>query len=134
MEQRAPTGEPGAASTAGRFTVPNLRAAWWAFRAARSTERRLRRGGLDGALVLRPPPQLPAEAERGVRAVLRRSEESCLVESIVLQAWHAGQGRRRDLVVGVSPPGEQFRAHAWLAGDVPGPEGRFRELLRRSAP
>jgi hypothetical protein len=41
-----------------------------------------------------------------------------LVNAIVLQAWHAAHGRRRDLVIGTTGP-EGFRAHAWLEG---GPE------------
>src|SRR6476660_2164560 len=39
MEQQTAVAEPGAASSAGRLTGPNLRAAGWAFWAARSTER-----------------------------------------------------------------------------------------------
>jgi len=93
--------------------------------------------------------------------VLRRRGESCLVKAIVLQAWEAAHGRRRDLIVGVTDPTE-FRAHAWLEGDPhhadagldpsglglgegaqaveagddhdpPGPM-QFHELLRRPAP
>lgn len=56
------------------------------------------------------------EAERGVRGALRRLHESCLVNAIVLQAWEAGHGRRRDLVVGITGP-DGFSAHAWLEGD-----------------
>jgi hypothetical protein len=49
--------------------------------------------------------------------VLRRTQETCLVNSIVLQAWEAAHGRRRDLVVGITGP-DRFRAHAWLEGDT----------------
>jgi hypothetical protein len=59
---------------------------------------------------------LPAEAERGVRGALRRRGESCLVNAVVLQAWEAAHGRRRDLVVGITGL-DGFRAHAWLEGD-----------------
>jgi hypothetical protein len=38
-----------------------------------------------------------------------------LVNAIVLQAWEAAHGRRRDLVIGTTGP-EGFRAHAWLEG------------------
>jgi len=48
--------------------------------------------------------------------VLRRRGESCLVRAVVLQAWEAAHGRRRDLIVGVTDPAG-FRAHAWLEGD-----------------
>jgi hypothetical protein len=99
-----------------------------------------------------------------VRGGLRRFGESCLVNAIVLQAWEAAHGRRRDLVVGITRP-DGFRAHAWLQGDpvptadeaaldasalttVPparirsdeagagaaGAPAHFSELLRRSAP
>jgi Transglutaminase-like superfamily len=83
------------------------------------------------------------------------------VKSIVLQAWEAAHGRRRDLVVGVTDSAG-FRAHAWLEGDpvhadagldpsglglreraeaveaggdhgAP-PQRQFHELLRRPAP
>lgn len=94
----------------------NLRAAWWAVRTARRTRRLLVAKGLDAALAPPPPPPLPAEAKRGVRGALRRQGESCLVNSIVLQAWEASHGRRRDLVVGITGP-DGFRAHAWLQGD-----------------
>lgn len=106
------------------FTLPpmhrlhpaNLRAAWWALRTARRTRRVLAARGLDAALGPPPPPSLPAAAERGARAALRRWHETCLVNAIVLQAWEAAHGRRRDLVVGVTGP-DRFHAHAWLQGD-----------------
>jgi hypothetical protein len=100
----------------GRFHPANLRAAAWAFRTARRTRRMLGKWGLDAALSPPPPPQLPAEAARGVRAALRRKHESCLVNAIVRQAWEAAHGQRRDLVIGTTSPYD-FRAHAWLEGD-----------------
>jgi hypothetical protein len=52
---------------------------------------------------------------------LRRTGQSCLVRSIVVQAWDAAHGHRRDLIIGVTGRTE-FRAHAWLDGDrVPSP-------------
>jgi Transglutaminase-like superfamily len=99
-----------------RFDPANLRAAWWAIRTARRTRRVLTARGLDAALSPPPPPPLPVEAERGVRGALRRWHESCLVNSIVLQAWEAAHGRRRELVVGVTGS-DRFHAHAWLQGD-----------------
>ena len=104
-----------------RFHPANLRAAWWALRTAWRTRRLLAARGLDAAVAPPPPPALPIEAGRGVRAALRRRRESCLVDSIVLQAWEAAHGRSRDLVVGITGP-DDFRAHAWLDGDaVPAP-------------
>jgi Transglutaminase-like superfamily len=84
---------------------------------AHRTRRLLAAEGLEAALAPPAPPPLPADAERGVSAVLRRRGESCLVRSIVLQAWEAAHGRRRDLIVGVTDPAG-FRAHAWLEGDA----------------
>ena len=99
-----------------RFHPANLRAAWWAFRTASRTRRLLTERGLDAAVASPPPPALPVEAGRGVRAALRRRRESCLVNSIVLQAWEAAHGCDRDLVIGITGP-NGFRAHAWLEGD-----------------
>ena len=125
---------PAYACVVGRFGPANLRAAWWAFGAARRTRRELDRRGLDAALALRAPPRLPADAERGVQAALRRRGESCLVRSIVLQAWLDAHGEPHDLIVGVKSPGEAFGAHAWLEGEEPHGEEPFHELLRRPAP
>jgi len=125
-----------------RFHPANLRAAWWAFRTARRTRRLLERAGLDSAIAPPPPPPLPSPAVRGVRAALRRNGDTCLVNAIVLQAWEAAHGRRRDLVIGATGP-EDFHAHAWLDGDTvipasePGvdmPVRTFSELSRRPAP
>jgi len=99
-----------------RFHPDNLRAAWWAVRTARRPRRLLTARGLDAAVAPPSPPSLPAAAERGVHGGLRRWGESCLVNAIVLQAWEAAHGRRRDLVIGTTGP-EGFRAHAWLDGD-----------------
>jgi hypothetical protein len=116
-----------------RISLPNLRAAWWTLRAAQLTRRRLRNGGLDTALPAPSPPALPSQAERGVHAVLRRRGESCLVRSIVLQAWYAAHGDRRDLIVGVTDPAAEFTAHAWLEGEPAHGPDLFHELTRRPA-
>jgi hypothetical protein len=79
------------------------------------------------------PPPLPAEAARGVRAVLRRRGDACLVRSIVMQRWLAAHGEPRDLIIGVKAPGEEFGAHAWLEGEEPHGDGPFHELVRRPA-
>lgn len=119
-----------------RLAPANLRAAWWARRTARRTRLLLDTEGLDAAIAPPPPPALPDGAERGVRGALRRSGASCLVEAIVLQAWETAHGRRRELIVGVTAPGD-FEAHAWLEGDPPRTQrdsAPFSELLRRPAP
>jgi Transglutaminase-like superfamily len=69
-----------------------------------------------------------------VRAALRRRGDTCLVNSIVLQSWYAAHGEPRDLIVGVTEPGDAFKAHAWLEGDSPHGDGPFLELLRRPPP
>lgn len=115
-----------------RPSGPELRAAGWTALAVVRARRQLRGGGLD-RLSLRPAPFLTPAAVRGVLGVLRRTRSACLVRSSVLQAWYAGQGERRDLVVGVTPPSGGFRAHAWLDGEAGCPDGQFTELLRRPA-
>jgi hypothetical protein len=111
-----------------RVDLPTLRAAWWTVRAAR----RAPRVGETRAL-----PRVPAvgiEAERGVNAVLRRRSDTCLTRARVRQAWLAAHGVKRDLVIGVRSPGEDFEAHAWLDGDPPSVHSGYVELARRPAP
>jgi hypothetical protein len=112
--------------------LATLRAAWWALRAAGRARHAISSDAV-APVALPPVPRLPAHAGRGVAAVLRRSSYSCLVRANLLQAWEAAQGRRRDLIIGVTAPGPGFRAHAWLAGDPACHEGQFHELLRRPA-
>jgi transglutaminase superfamily protein len=112
--------------------LPTLRLACWAWRAIRAARQGVRRGGLSD-IRLPPVPGAGERAGRGVRAVLDRSNASCLVRALVLQAWEASRGRPRDLVIGVTAPSDDFEAHAWLDGDEP-PTGRpFSELVRQPA-
>lgn len=121
-------------SSTPRFSRANLRGAWWAWSAARRTTARLKSEGFEAALRLSPPPgDLPAEGTRGVRAALNRTHQTCLVRSIVMQRWLAAHGHRRDLIVGVKRPGEEFGAHAWLEGEPPHEDGPFHELMRHPA-
>jgi hypothetical protein len=115
-----------------RLTMPNLRAALWTLRALRTARKELGAGHWE-AIELPPVPRLPGSAERAVEAVLRRSGATCLPRAIVRQAWFAGQGSPRDVVVGVTAPSTGFQAHAWLDGDPPCHTERYEELLRRSA-
>ena len=118
----------------GAITPTNLRAAWWALRTARRTRRLLASEGLEAAIGPPPPPELPDGGIRGVRGLLRRRGESCLVKSIVVQSWDAAHGRRRDLIIGVTTPSE-FGAHAWLDGDAAMTASRpYQEILRRELP
>jgi hypothetical protein len=109
--------------------VQTLRAAWWAHRAVRSARRQLRATGLEDLRLPRLP-ELPATAERGVFAVLRRLPHTCLERALVLQRWKAAHGEPLDVVIGVRGPGPAFGAHAWLAGEPHEAEGAYRELRR----
>jgi Transglutaminase-like superfamily len=108
--------------------VASLRAAAWTARALRRVRRDLRALPLREVRVLAPP-ALPERAARGVFAVLKRVDPSCLERSLVLQRWMAGQGDLRDVIVGISSP-DAFRAHAWLAGESPPAAAGFAELTR----
>jgi hypothetical protein len=112
-----------------REPVATARAAWWAARAAR----RSRSVHLAEPLPAQLPavPDLPGTAVRGVNASLRLARAACLTRAAVLQAWLLAQGESRDLVIGVTGPGEGFGAHAWLAGEEPCHGNGFRELTRR---
>jgi hypothetical protein len=110
-----------------------MRAGWWALLAIRRTRRQLGKGGID-AVRVKPAPSVPAQAELGVRAAFRLWGQTCLVRAAVLQEWFASQGSHRDIVIGVTAPDEDFRAHAWLEGDPPCHSEGFDELVRRPAP
>jgi transglutaminase superfamily protein len=116
-----------------RVDVPTLRAAWWAHRSVRSARRQLRATGLEN-LELPRVPELPADASRGVFAVLRRLPHTCLERAFVLQRWKAAHGEPIDVVIGVRTLGDEFGAHAWLAGEAPAPEAEGYRELRRVAP
>lgn len=102
------------------------RGAWWAWRSLRRVRLELRGGARYDQLVIKPPPRLGSAADRGVEAVVRRLEPSCLERALVLQRWLRARGDARDVVIGVTGP-DGFRAHAWLEGE-PAPE--FREIAR----
>ena len=117
-----------------RVDLPALRAAFWAERALRSARRTLRRRGVDG-IRLPAPPTLPADAGRGVNALLRRRASStCLERALVRQRWLAAQGSPRDVVIAVQSPDDAFQAHAWVDGDPDAQAPAFHELLRLPAP
>lgn len=115
-----------------RITVPNLRAAWWAYRALGQARRTLRRDGFEG-VALSAPPSLPDSATRGVLAALRRQPSTCLERALVLQRWYAAQGSPRDVVIAVKGPSRQFEAHAWLDGEHDAGAETFSELMRLPA-
>jgi hypothetical protein len=103
-----------------------LRGGWWALRAVRHVRRELR--GLPVRAVRVPPPPAPGRGvERGVRTVLQRLEPSCLERALILQRWLAARGELREVVIGVTAPGSDFEAHAWLDGE---PSLQFQEIAR----
>jgi Transglutaminase-like superfamily len=107
-----------------------LRGAAWALRSVRSVRRQLARGPLPEVIVPAPPRLSAHRGGRGVDAVLRRLQPSCLERALVLQRWLAAHGEPRAVVVGVSSPAE-FRAHAWLEGEERRPgEPAFHEITR----
>ncbi len=112
-----------------RLDVPTLRAAWWTHRALRRVRSSLQAAGL-GYEPAPPPPDLPPDAGRGVRAILRRETSTCLERALVLQRWHAAQGSPRDVIIAVKGPTVDFAAHAWLDGEPDGDVSRFAELMR----
>jgi hypothetical protein len=70
-----------------------------------------------GSVEIRPPARRLIGGGRGVQAMLRRLEPSCLERALVLQAWLRSQGSDRAVVIGVTAPGGGFVAHAWLEGE-----------------
>jgi hypothetical protein len=115
-----------------KLDPPSLRAAWWALRALSAIRGDLKSRRIHDVRVPGPP-QLSEGAARGVAAVLRRRQHTCLERALLLQTWYASQGQRRDVVIGVTSPADSFAAHAWLDGDPDG-DGDFEEVLRLSAP
>src|SRR5687768_3528235 len=115
-----------------RVTAPELRAALWTVRGLRSVRHQLRHQRVD-QVRLRLPSRLPANASRGVYAVLRRQRHSCLERALVLQRWYASQGQHREVVIGVTGP-HDFLAHAWLEGETTCHDSPFAEIMRLPAP
>lgn len=115
-----------------RLDLPTLRAALWAERALRQARRTLRHGGVEDVYLVEPP-RLPKSAYRGVLALLRRREHTCLERALVLQRWDASRGRKREVIIGVSGSTPKFNAHAWLEGDPDNDDEAFHELIRLPA-
>jgi hypothetical protein len=109
-----------------RLDPAALCGAWWALRAVRRVRRDLRSRPVE-TVRLPSPRGIPARGERGVYAVLKRLAPTCLERALVLQRWLAWRGEPRTVVIGVTAPGPDFRAHAWLDGES-APE--FHEVAR----
>jgi hypothetical protein len=127
-------GSVNASQQAGRFSFPTLRGAAWALRSLRRVRAQIGRSGISPMIELPPAPKLPGGAVRGINAALRRRHATCLERALVLQAWLASRGEKRDLVIGVTAPDDEFRAHAWLDGEEQCHDGDYRQLVRRPAP
>ncbi|MEO8692734.1 MAG: lasso peptide biosynthesis B2 protein [Acidimicrobiales bacterium] len=118
---------------APRFAPATLRAAWWTLRSVRRARRELRASGVRAHIP--PPPDLPRGAGRGVYAVLRRQEPTCLERSLVMQAWLAAHGEPHDVVVGVTRTANGIDAHAWVDISREAPAGtEYQELVRLPPP
>lgn len=107
-----------------RLSPATVRAALWALHALRLAQRHVRTVPIAD-FALPAAPALPAASRRGVEAVLRRRPHTCLEGSLVRQAWFAGQGVARDVIIG-SLTSPRFSAHAWLEGEP----SAYDELLR----
>ena len=107
------------------------RAAWWAVGALRRLRGDLPLAKVTDVMVAAPP-RLPPRAISGVEGVLARRPHTCLMRALVLQAWYAGQGDRREVVIGVTAPSKGFKAHAWVDGESPCHDEGFAELTRWS--
>lgn len=118
---------------AGRFAPATLRAAWWTLLSLWRARRVLKADGLRARIP--PPPPLPAKSGRGVRAVLRRTDSTCLERATVLQTWLASQDRAVDIVVGVASRKGKVIAHAWIdEGHRPPDTVAYHELVRIPPP
>lgn len=109
--------------------LATLRAAWWAGRALRTARRALALGEIRDIDLPGPPP-LPASAVRGVNAVMRRRQATCLELALVHQRWLAAHGEPRAIAIGVTAPSRGFAAHAWLVGEDDPQVPVFQELTR----
>jgi hypothetical protein len=115
-----------------RLDHASLRTALWSLRTHRNCRYQLRRNGLNDIEVSAPPSARPKD-RRVSQAVLNACGASCLERSVVLQRFDAAAGQPRAVVIGVTGPGNGFRAHAWLDGDVQ-PDTELREITRVVAP
>lgn len=116
-----------------RLDPSALTAAAWTLLVLPSVRRQLEANPLTELRIVRPPP-LPGRTRYAVLSALRRRNATCLVQAAVLQRWDAARGIRRDLVIGVTAPNEEFEAHAWLEGDFNPAHDRYTELVRYEAP
>jgi hypothetical protein len=109
--------------------IDALRAALWTIRALRATKRQLTSVPVTQVRVPAPPEVGPSSLSV-VRRTLNRWPSTCLEQAFVLQRWLAAGGDARDVVIGVTAPGEAFGAHAWVDGEADAYRDSVHELMR----
>ncbi len=110
---------------------PRVRAGLWTARAIVVARSQVRRREVPD-ISLPAPPRVGERGNGAVIGVVSGLRCRCLVRSLVVQRWHAGNGVRRDLFVGVTAPSRGFEAHAWLEDEEQPDTKTFTTLLRRS--
>ena len=85
-------------------------------------------------LNLTAPPAAGQAGMRTVDRVLAHRSANCMEIALVMQRWLAGQGIARDLLIGVTAPGDRFRAHAWLDHPDGVDDPELKEIHRRPPP
>jgi hypothetical protein len=98
-------------------TPADAQAAIWTVRCRIQCRRQLDRQDVR-TIVLPSSSRIPARAARAVSRLLRRRQNQCLSNALIVQAWRADHGDEVDVVIGVTAPSAGFSAHAWLA-DAP---------------
>ncbi len=109
--------------------IDALRATLWTIRALRATKLQLASVPVTRVRVPAPPDVAPTSLS-SVRRTLDRWPSTCLEQAFVLQSWLAAHGDARDVVIGVTPPGETFGAHAWVDGEADPYRDSVHELMR----
>ena len=92
----------------------SLRGVRWAAVALRKVRADVRERGLRARV--EAPPSIGPGGLKGVVLLTRMARATCLERSLILQAWHLGQGREYEVLVGVEPSESGIEAHAWLGG------------------
>lgn len=122
---------PAATTMARRPTFTDARAAVWTFRCLARCRLQLGRRDVRN-VVLPSSARIGRSGGRAVLRLLRRRQNSCLSNALIVQAWRADHGDYVDVVIGVTAPTAGFTAHAWLADNPGGAAGH--EAIHRLPP